>query len=66
MRLTAVTVEGFLKPGMLFTRELYGNVVRSNMDGFGKEGKFHSIAEVWTACRAQALGLKPKDTTNIT
>ena len=67
VRLTAVTVECFLKPGMLFTRQLYGDVVRSNMDGFGEEGEFHSIAEVWTARRAQALGLKPEeDTTNIT
>jgi ABC-type Fe3+-hydroxamate transport system substrate-binding protein/diphthamide synthase (EF-2-diphthine--ammonia ligase) len=62
VKLTAVTVEGFLKPGMRFTRELCGDVARSNMDGFGEEGEFHSIAEVWTVRRAQALGLKPKDT----
>ena len=48
VKLTAVTVEGFLKPGMRFTRELCGDVARSNMDGFGEEGEFHSIAEVWT------------------
>ena len=53
--LTAVTVTS-LKPGMAFTRKLYGDVVRSNLDGFGEGGEFHSIAEVWTVSRAQALG----------
>jgi hypothetical protein len=62
VKLTAVTVEGFLKPGMRFTRKLYSDVVRSNMDGLGDKGRFHSIAAVWifTVPRAQALGLKPK------
>ena len=53
--LSAVTVEG-LKPGMHFTRQLYNDAIRLNHDGFGEAGEFHSIAEVWTVSRAQALG----------
>eukprot|EP00985_Skeletonema_marinoi_P002797 scaffold1152_cov174-Skeletonema_marinoi.AAC.1 len=28
------------------------------IDGFGEEGEFHSVAEVWTTSKEQALGLK--------
>ena len=56
--LSAVIVEG-LKSGMHFTRELYNDVIRLNHDGFGEAGEFHSIAEVWTVSRAQALGETP-------
>ena len=44
---------------MHFTRELYNDVIRLNHDGFGEAGEFHSIAEVWTVSRAQALGETP-------
>ena len=54
--LSAVTRDG-LDEGMLFTRELWDNAVELGMDGFGEEGEFHSVAEVWTVSREQALGL---------
>ena len=56
VRLSAVTVEG-LKEGMLFTRLCYNNVVKLGYDGFGENGEFHSVAEVWSAPKEQALGL---------
>jgi len=54
--LSAVTKEG-LEEGQHFTRELWKDAVRLGMDGFGEEGEFHSVAEVWTSSREQALGL---------
>eukprot|EP00571_Detonula_confervacea_P008212 CAMPEP_0172322392 /NCGR_PEP_ID=MMETSP1058-20130122/45748_1 /TAXON_ID=83371 /ORGANISM="Detonula confervacea, Strain CCMP 353" /LENGTH=672 /DNA_ID=CAMNT_0013038125 /DNA_START=44 /DNA_END=2062 /DNA_ORIENTATION=+ len=56
--LSAVTVtEGELKAGMPFTRKFWKHVEQLGMDGFGEAGEFHSIAEVWSVSREQALGL---------
>ena len=59
VRVSAVTKDG-VSEGMYFTRKMWKDVrVRTyllGMDGFGEEGEFHSVAEVWTASREQALG----------
>ena len=55
VRLSAVTKDG-VKEGMIFTRKMWKDVVQLGMDGFGEEGEFHSVAEVWTVTREQALG----------
>ncbi len=45
--------------GTPFTRTLFQDAVKKlAIDGFGEEGEFHSIAEVWTVSKEQALGLK--------
>ena len=44
--------------GTTFTRKLWQDAMKMGIDGFGEEGEFHSAAEVWTASREQALGLK--------
>ena len=54
--LTATTKEG-VSEGMLFTRSLWKEIMEKGMDGFGEEGEFHSVAEVWTVSREQALGI---------
>ena len=43
--------------GTPFTRTLFQDAVKKlAIDGFGEEGEFHSIAEVWTVSKEQALG----------
>lgn len=45
--------------GTPFTRTLCQDAMKKMaIDGFGEEGEFHSIAEVWTVSKEQALGLK--------
>ncbi|KAL7540376.1 hypothetical protein ACHAXR_010054 [Thalassiosira sp. AJA248-18] len=56
VRVSAVTKDG-LKDGMIFNRKMWYDVVELGMDGFGEEGEFHSVAEVWATSREQALGL---------
>ncbi|KAL7495069.1 hypothetical protein ACHAWT_005571 [Skeletonema menzelii] len=45
--------------GTTFSRTLWQDATKMGIDGFGEEGEFHSVAEVWTASKEQALGLKP-------
>ncbi len=45
--------------GTTFSRTLWQEATESGIDGFGEEGEFHSVAEVWTASKEQALGLEP-------
>ena len=54
--LSAVTKDG-LKKGMRFNRDLRKKAEQLGMDGFGENGEFHSVAEVWTVSRERALGL---------
>ena len=54
--LSAATKEG-VKEGMLFSRELRKSCEILGMDGFGENGEFHSVAEVWSVSREEALGL---------
>ena len=54
--ISASTKEGVTK-GMVFTRKLWKTVTDMGLDGFGEEGEFHTIAEVWVVSREQALGV---------
>jgi iron complex transport system substrate-binding protein len=54
--LSAATKDG-VHEGMVFTRKLWNEVISMGMDGFGENGEFHSVAEVWATSREQALGL---------
>ena len=54
--LSAVTKDG-VKEGMLFTREFMNKTTSLGFDGFGENGEFHSVAEVWSVSRDEALGL---------
>ena len=45
--------------GTTFSRTVWQDATKMGIDGFGEEGEFHSVAEVWTASKEQALGLKP-------
>ena len=42
--------------GTMFNREIYEQVVKEGFDGFGENGEFHSIAQVWEVTREVALG----------
>lgn len=44
--------------GTTFSRSLLEDAVKMEIDAFGEEGEFHSVAEVWTVSKEQALGLK--------
>ena len=33
------------------------DAIALGLDGFGESGEFHSLAEVWSVSREQALGL---------
>ncbi|KAL9179378.1 hypothetical protein ACHAXT_008668 [Thalassiosira profunda] len=55
---SAVTTgDGVVKVGDVFSRDLMKDAAAAGMDSFGEKGEFHSIAEVWTVSREQALGL---------
>mmetsp|Transcript_7425 Transcript_7425/g.13655 ORF Transcript_7425/g.13655 Transcript_7425/m.13655 type:complete len:307 (+) Transcript_7425:3-923(+) len=54
--LSAATKDG-VKEGTVFTRNFRNVVEALGMDGFGENGEFHSVAEVWAASRKEALGL---------
>jgi diphthamide synthase (EF-2-diphthine--ammonia ligase) len=53
---SASTMDG-IEEGMVFDRELMSKAVALNLDAFGESGEFHSLAEVWSVSRSQALGL---------
>ncbi|KAL7521722.1 hypothetical protein ACHAWX_006398 [Stephanocyclus meneghinianus] len=57
--LSASTVDG-VNEGMVFTREFMDRLVELGYDGFGENGEYHSVAEVWNVSRDQALGLTTK------
>lgn len=46
-----------VKEGDVFGRELYERALKHDVDAFGEEGEFHSLAQVWNVDRRQALGL---------
>ena len=53
---SAATVDGVCV-GAVYDRAMRARVEALGMDGFGERGEFHSVAEVWTVSREQALGL---------
>ena len=53
---SAATVDG-VEVGAVYNRALRARVEALGMDGFGEQGEFHSVAEVWAVSREQALGL---------
>ena len=54
--LSAVTKDG-LSVGTIYNRQFYDKL-QKNIDGFGENGEFHTIARVWDTERDVALGLK--------
>ncbi|KAL3934848.1 MAG: hypothetical protein SGBAC_009516 [Bacillariaceae sp.] len=46
------------KVGTQYTREFYKQMVAADLDGFGENGEFHSLAKVWDVPRATALGIE--------
>lgn len=54
---SASTKDG-IDEGMEFSRELMDKAIALNLDGFGENGEFHSVAQVWSVSREQALGLE--------
>lgn len=55
--LSAVTRDG-VEEGVVFTRDFMNKTIEMGLDGFGENGEFHSVAEVWNVSKDQALGLK--------
>ncbi|KAL7510346.1 hypothetical protein ACHAXN_012028 [Cyclotella atomus] len=47
-----------MQKGMVFGRKLMNKAIELNLDGFGENGEFHSLAEVWSVSRNQALGVE--------
>jgi diphthamide synthase (EF-2-diphthine--ammonia ligase) len=43
--------------GTFFTRDIYHRAIASGFDGFGEDGEFHSVAQVWKVSRERALGI---------
>jgi ABC-type Fe3+-hydroxamate transport system substrate-binding protein/diphthamide synthase (EF-2-diphthine--ammonia ligase) len=43
--------------GIFFDRRLYSELIKTDIDGFGECGEFHSLAKVWDVPRSIALGL---------
>jgi len=55
-RISALTVDGNpVKIGDVFDEKLCEIFQAKDMDGFGENGEFHSMAEVWVVKRNQAL-----------
>mmetsp|Transcript_27624 Transcript_27624/g.76032 ORF Transcript_27624/g.76032 Transcript_27624/m.76032 type:complete len:703 (-) Transcript_27624:957-3065(-) len=54
--ISGTTVGDRAKVGTLFDRSFYKSAVAAGMDGFGENGEFHSIAQVWEVDRSVALG----------
>ena len=52
-----VITEFVVQEGLLFDRTLMGNCKEAEIDSFGENGEFHSVAEVWGVNRETALGL---------
>lgn len=46
-----------VKEGEMFGRDLYNRSLKNGVDGFGEEGEFHSLAQVWEVDRKRALDL---------
>ena len=46
-----------IKEGAVFTKETMDTAIKYGLDGFGENGEFHSVAEVWSVPRKQALGI---------
>lgn len=46
-----------VQKGDVFGRLLYERALDHGVDGFGEEGEFHTLAQVWEVDRRQALGL---------
>lgn len=46
-----------VKEGDVFGHDLYNRLLKHGIDGFGEEGEFHSLAQVWEVDRRMALGL---------
>jgi len=42
--------------GTLFTRKIWEEAVKEGLDGFGENGEFHSLSQVWKVEREVALG----------
>jgi iron complex transport system substrate-binding protein len=42
--------------GSTFSRTLWKDAMKMGIDGFGEEGEFHSVAEVWATSKEKALG----------
>ena len=58
-KVSATTKEG-LSVGTIYTRKVYDEIqndLRRNFDGFGENGEFHTIAQVWVVERDISLGL---------
>ena len=53
----AATTKQGVQVGERFDSHLHRRAKGLNMDGFGENGEFHSIAKVWTKSRIVALGL---------
>jgi ATP-binding cassette subfamily B (MDR/TAP) protein 1 len=53
----AATTKQGVQVGEKFDSHLHHRVEGLDMDGFGENGEFHSIAKVWTKSRSVALGL---------
>lgn len=43
--------------GTLFSPEFSNEVASQGLDAFGENGEFHTLSQVWTACREKALGI---------
>jgi diphthamide synthase (EF-2-diphthine--ammonia ligase) len=46
-----------VKVGTVFDRKFYQEILKTDIDGFGESGEFHSLAKVWEVPRSVALGL---------
>ena len=58
--ISASTVnDAVVKVGDLFNDVLYRTCQANGLDGFGENGEFHSLAEVWTSHRDKALSFQP-------
>ena len=58
IEISACTVSDTVaKVGTNFTRSIWDAVEKEGLDGFGENGEFHSIAQVWKVKREVALGL---------
>jgi diphthamide synthase (EF-2-diphthine--ammonia ligase) len=42
--------------GTAFTRELHDQALQCGWDGFGENGEFHTLAQVWETDSVVALG----------
>ena len=61
--LSASTVDG-IQAGERFTREFHEKIMASTtqkIDGFGENGEFHTLAQVWQVSRQCALGIVGKE-----